>query len=177
MRLVRSLTSCSRSSVIWVLTARSWRRAGFDPGLWRAASIALIVALIVLIFLALSWRSDTKRPRMRVPRLAWKLLNTCLAFRSMLTMRASLHYCATPAAQGGGELAVNASRAALGIARKLRATRPLAQGRGTTVRARQSTHSASLRAITARQRQALVRQPLRNPNRFRVNDLCLTRQR
>src|SRR5437867_4839365 len=100
MRLVRSLTSCSRSSVIWVLTARSWRRAGFDPGLWRAASIALIVALIVLIFLALSRRSDTKRPRMRVPRLAWKLLNTCLAFRSMLTIRASLHYCATPAAQG-----------------------------------------------------------------------------
>src|SRR5947199_7800714 len=36
---------------------------------------------------------------------------------------------------------------------------------------------AETKAITARQRQALVRQPLRNPNRFWVNDLCLTRQR
>src|SRR5947199_7925202 len=45
----------------------------------------------------------------------------------------------------------------LRVAGKLRATRPLAQGRGTTVRARQGTHSASLRAITAREIQALVR--------------------
>src|SRR6266511_113610 len=91
MRLARSLTSCSRSWAIWFLTPLSLRSASFDPGLWRATSIALIVALIVLIFLVRSWRSDTKRALIRPPKLAWKLLNTCLAFRSMLTICASLH--------------------------------------------------------------------------------------
>ena len=90
MRFLRSLTSCSRSSLIWFFAARNCRSAGLDPGLARAVSIAFSAALIVLIFVALTWRSLTKRARMRLPMLACKFRNTFLVLRSMLTIDATL---------------------------------------------------------------------------------------